>query len=285
MSKRKQPVVLAVVGDTHAGSTRGLCPREGVMLPDSGRYHPSPTQLWLAENWLDYWAKVAQLAKRHKARVVGLHLGDSVEGGLGTKQAHRTTQVITNDPEAQAYIRDHSLLPMRKACGTIYVCRGTEAHIGSGADDAAGKHLGAVRHPDTDMWAATEWEIWTNGVLHQARHHWSMGGLPWTEHGAAVRLAHQLLGEYAAHAYRKGVPPVYPQLVWRGHMHRFADSGPAQPIRVLGCGAWQVGTQWVEQKRQTSLTDVGGWIVVCSDGAYELHKVAYTPERSTAVVA
>ena len=275
----KKSVILAVVGDTHCGSTLGLCPAEGVMLPDGGRHLPSTGQLWAWENWVDFWGRVDGLARKHKARVVGIHMGDSVDG-----DHHRTTQLITADPEAQAYIRDHALLPMKQACKKIYMCIGTEAHVGPGQDSACGKWLGAERHPTTDAWAAHEWNLNLSGVKIQARHHWSMGKLPWTKHGSAVRLATQVFAEHAEYAARTGHPLTFPHILLRGHMHQWADSGTAQPVRALGVPSYQLSTSFVHRIRQTDLADIGGVIILCQDGKYDVTPVLYAPDPPVEVV-
>jgi len=243
------------------------------MLPDGGRFKPSAGQLWIWESWLDLWSRARRAARKARADLIGIHMGDSVDG-----DHHRTAQLITRDPEAQAYIMTHALLPMRKACSRIYICRGTEAHVGPGQDDACGRWIGAERHPDTETWAAHQWDLEVGGVRIQARHHWSMGGLPWTQHGAAVRLATQIFTEHAEYAARKDVPLVYPDLALRGHQHRFADSGNAQPVRVLGVPAWQLATNFIHRIRQNTLADVGGIIIHCADGKYEVEPILYTPD-------
>jgi hypothetical protein len=275
----RRNIVLAVVGDSHCGSTLGLCPGEGVRLPDTGRYLPSPGQAWTWEAWLDFWARVRKEAKAHKAQILGLHLGDSVEG-----DHHGTTQLITADPEAQAYILTHALKPMRETCSKIYMCRGTPTHTGEGGDDATGRWLGAERHPDTESFAAYQWDLVVNGVRIQARHHAPAGSLPWTRHGAASRLATQIFHEATEYCVRKGVPLSYPRLAVRGHQHRFADSGSAQPTRVIMAPAWQLATSFVHKIGQTPLADVGGIIVtIAPDGEYDVMPVLYTPDAPKAV--
>ena len=274
----KKSVILAVVGDTHCGSTLGLCPAEGVMLPEGGRHLPSVGQLWMWNNWLDFWARVDVLKRKHRARVVGIHMGDSVDG-----DHHGNTQIISTDPEVQAYVRDHALLPMKRACGKTYMCVGTSAHVGPGQDSACGKWMGSVRKGDSE-WAAQQWDIDLSGVVIQARHHWSMGGLPNTKHTSIVRLAFQLFYEAADLAARRGCVPVYPDLAFRGHQHRYSDSGNTQHIRAIGVPAWQMSTAFIHRVRQTDVADVGGIIVVCRDGEYEVSPVLYTPDPPEIVV-
>lgn len=287
-SGASKPIVLAVVGDTHIGSTIGLCPagleegdrNDGVKLPEGGRYLPSNAQRWSWEAWLDYWNAVDATARQAKGIVWGIHLGDSVEG-----DHHGTTQIISADPEVQSYLRCTALEPMRQRCKRIYVCKGTEAHVGPGGDSSTGRWFGAERHPDTDEWASHEWRLNILGYRINARHHANMGGLPWTKHGAAVRLAAQIFHEYADHAARVGGELQHPHLVLRGHQHRFSDSGTAQPTRAIFCPAWQLATSFVHRISQSTLADVGGLIVTISGDGIQITPRLYTPELSSEVVA
>ena len=45
--------LVVFLGDTHCGSTVGLCPEEGLELDDGGWYQPNKAQHWLWANWLD----------------------------------------------------------------------------------------------------------------------------------------------------------------------------------------------------------------------------------------
>jgi len=283
-----KPVVLAVVGDTHCGSVIGLCPAgkeegdsdDGVKLPDAGRYLPSPAQRWMWDCWMDFWDRVDTTTRQVKGVTWGLHLGDSREG-----DHHGSTQVISHDEEVQAYVVTKALEPMRQRCTQVYVCKGTEAHVGPGGDDATGRWFGAERHPDTDAWASYEWRLNIHGTRINARHHANMGSLPWTKHSAAVRLASQVFTEYADHAARTGSPLVHPQLVLRGHQHRHSDSGSAQPTRAIFVPAWQFATSFVHRISQTTVADIGGLVVVVTPDGYDVRPVLYTPALSTEVVA
>ena len=97
----RRPTVLAVTSDHHANSTVSMCPPEGVRLPDGGEYHPSKANRWLWQCWEDYWREVGALVKAHGADLVCVFNGDAVEG-----EHHRNTQVISHNPETQAYVSD-----------------------------------------------------------------------------------------------------------------------------------------------------------------------------------
>ena len=283
MPPKRKPVVFAICGDTHCGSTIGLCPagqvegdrNDGVALPEGGRYLPSDGQRWMWWAWLDFLDAAEATAKAHKAELWGIHAGDSREG-----DHHQTTQIISADEEVQAFIVSAALDPMRKRVKRWYQCKGTPAHVGPGGDDATARWAGAVREPSTGAWAAQEWMLTPNGYpcRIQVRHHGGMGKLPWTQHTSAVRLASQIFHEFADHAARMGGPLVYPHLSLRGHQHRYSDSGPSQPVRVVYLPAFQLATEFVNKISQSTLASIGGLILtVWPDGAYDLHPKLYTP--------
>jgi hypothetical protein len=91
-----------------------------------------------------------------------------------------------------------------------------------------------------------------------------------------------VFAELADYAARKGTAPVYPHIVLRGHMHRYA-SGEAHGIRAIGAPAWQLATSFVNRISQTTLSDIGGLLILCADGEYEVTKVLYTPDQGTTV--
>jgi len=277
------------VSDTHCGSTIGLFPagaeegdsQDGVQLPEGGRMLPSAAQRWMWWNWMDFWDYAEGVARDVKGDLWGLHGGDSREG-----DHHATTQLVSADDEVQSYVVTKALNPMRQRCKRLFVVKGTEAHVGPGGDDATARWMQAERHPDTDQWAAYEWRLNPKGFgcrIH-ARHHANMGSLPWTKHGAATRLAQQVFSEFADYAARTGKPLQHPHIVLRGHQHRYSDSGPAQQVRAIYLPAWQLATSFVNRLSQTTLSDIGGVVIIIEpDGTYEVRAKLYTPDVSSEV--
>ena len=120
-------VLLAAVGDTHIGSTVGLCPRR-VELDDGGTYEASKSQRWLRECWEDYWQQV-KARKRKKTRVVALLNGD-----LADRNRHSKYQlVMINRAVIQRMMLD-VLEPVLDIADAIIVVRGTEAHVGGSSE-------------------------------------------------------------------------------------------------------------------------------------------------------
>jgi hypothetical protein len=112
-----------------------------------------------------------------------------------------------------------------------------------------------------------------NGVLIDATHHTSMGGMPWTEQNAANRLAATVMMEYC----RRGEK--VPDLVFRSHVHRHADSFKAYPTRAVILPAWQLSTGYGHKVAPNRLPDIGGGItVIYPDGTYEHENILYKPD-------
>src|SRR5690349_18053925 len=84
-----RPVVIAVVSDTHNGSTVALCP-ERIALDDGGAYEASRAQRWLWASWLDFWGKAQALRTAHDAALYTVFNGDLTEGNH-----HGSTQILS----------------------------------------------------------------------------------------------------------------------------------------------------------------------------------------------
>jgi hypothetical protein len=63
ISKKNHDHLVVFLGDTHCGSTVGLCPEEGLELDDGGWYQPNKSQIWLWNNWLDAWKRVKKMRR------------------------------------------------------------------------------------------------------------------------------------------------------------------------------------------------------------------------------
>lgn len=266
MSKAR-PVLLAITSDQHSNSTIGLCPPQGTRLDDGGTYQPSVPQRWLWDNWLDFHARVAELRRALKARLVYVVNGDAFDG-----DHHETTQIITRDEDSQAYIATEVFGVVRDLKpDQMHVVRGTRVHVGS-KEEGLGKFLGAVRDPVTKNWSAYHVRLNLNGLRVDCQHHTSVGGLPWTMPGGVARLAFRTRVEYLD----RGLTP--PDLIIRSHKHVHCDSYDAHKTRAIVTPAWQLKTEFGHRVAPDSIADVGGLIVVIQpDGRYEVRKYLYTP--------
>lgn len=263
--------VLVVCSDLHANSTVAVCP-ERIQLDDGGEYIPSKAQRWLQTCWADAWQRVDQLRGRGRKRrpMVVVMNGDIFDG----TDHHNTFQTISRNPATMLSIGIDLLEPVRRQAGRFFVVRGTESHVGgSGAwEEAIARDLDAEADElvGTRSWWHLPLEL--DGVRFDIAHHTSMGGLPWTMHAAAPRLAARILAEYA----ETDRPP--PHLVVRSHVHRYGDSGTATKIRAVITPAWQLATGYVNRISPGALASIGMVAFTVDAGAYDLHKLVYRAE-------
>lgn len=270
----KRPVVIGIVSDLHCGSTLGLCPPEGVRLDDDGAYTPSKAQKWIWSNWCSYWKDVAKIRDEQKAKLICVYNGDAFEG-----DHHRTSQIISRNPEPQAYVASRVFsVPNDLTPDQQYLVRGTEAHVGpSGAsEEGFARSINAERNPETRTWSWWHLILRAHGVLLDFKHHPSIRGqLPWTAPQASQRLAFLVWTEHKL----RDLP--HPHLAIRSHTHVHRDSQDAFPTRAIITPAWQLKTGFGHQVAADSIADVGGIIVVIQpDGTYEVTKKLFLPDQT-----
>ena len=271
-----QPVVLAVVSDVHAGGTTAVCPPE-ITLDDGGKYTASKAQCWLWECWHDYWRQVEAKRRTLNAKLVVLFNGDAVEG-----QHHKTTQIMSGNPNAQAAAWNEIIRPvLALKPAHIVMTRGTSAHVGESAcgeeriaDGLRRDKRPIVSDPATGAASLWHWYADIHGVRIDATHHGRIGQREHTRASQIVLYAHDVHLSYT----KRGELP--PHLAFRGHNHKFADSFDACQPRVIGTGAWQLGTGHVHKVQPDSIADIGGAItVIHHDGSYVVDKIQYQAER------
>ena len=270
-SKRK---VVAVVNDVHAGGSTAVCPPV-VQLDDGGAYQASKVQLWLWQNWHDYWARVAKVRGDDELYVV-------FNGDLFDGDHHGTAQILSRHPEAQsAVLRACMDAPLALEPDKIFVVRGTEAHNGksnSGEEALARRWrddgLPVVGDPETGTASWWHLRMEVAGTRFDITHHGRTGMRAHTEGSAANLYAHDIL----LHHVKDGDPP--PHLAIRAHYHRFNDSGDACPVRVITNGCWQIGTAYVKKVAADSLSHIGGLIVELEEGVEpKVSKIRYKAQR------
>ncbi len=271
MSKPKRPVLLVATSDQHTGSTVGICPPEGVKLDDGGRYLPSLPQQWLWDKWEnDFWPYMADIRRKAKADLWLAFVGDMVDG-----DHHHTHQIISRNPDAQHYVASRVFkLPLKLKPDRVFVVRGTEAHTGSGgsAEEAIAQMLNAEKDAETHTWSRWRLRLEAHGVLMDFQHHGKVGPQPWTKQNVVNANAAKIFYEYAVRGWR------HPDIAVRAHMHQWADSGEAQPVRVIQLPSWQLKTGFVHKVAPESIADVGGvGILIQPDGSWEIKKKLYVP--------
>jgi hypothetical protein len=271
--EKDRPVVLAITSDQHCGSTVALCPPK-ILLDDGGEYHASKAQLWIWERWLAYWAQVEQVRRQMNATLVQVYNGDLTEG-----DHHKTTQILSGNPTAQAAVVNEVLrVPLALKPDRIVGIRGTEAHVGPSAAFEERIFTGlrkdgwpVVRDEDTGNSSHWHWTLDHQGVRLDIAHHGKFGSRPSTKMNTVIALAFDIFSRAAI----DGRP--YPHLAVRSHMHQFGDTGSAYPTRLIQMPAWQLATAFIHRINPGAIADVGGIIVTIADGKLDIIPVIYKP--------
>lgn len=226
--------------------------------------------------WREYWAKVDDRRTALKADLWIVFNGDCVEG-----EHHRTTQILSGNPNAQAAVWTECIkIPLALKPTRMAIIRGTSAHVGVSAsaeeriaDGLRRDKRPIVSDPDTGAASWWHWRPEIQGLRLDFTHHGRVGQREHTRSSQVVLYAHDI---HLAHTKNDERPP---DLCLRSHNHKVADSFDACKPRVVGTGAWQLGTEWVHQKQPDSLADIQGVIVPIQDGAYEVEKVHFRHTR------
>ena len=255
-----------------------MCPPQ-IKLDDGGSYTASKAQQWLWECWGDYWAQVAARVAALNADLITLFNGDAIEG-----QHHKTTQIMSGNPNAQAAAWNEIIrVPLALKPKHIVMTRGTSAHVGESAsgeeriaDGLRRDKRPIVSDPETGAASLWHWYADLQGVRIDATHHGRIGQREHTRASGMALYAHDVHLSYT----KRGELP--PHLAFRGHNHKFADSFDACEPRVVGTGAWQLGTGHVHKIAPDSIADIGGALAVIRDGAYTIEKIQYQAQRGTA---
>ena len=171
--------IVVCFGDTHCGSTVGLCPPEGIPLDDGGLYMPNRGQEWLWNNWEEAWAKIKSLKRKH--RQAKLHL--VLNGDLTDGDHHRTTQIATGHEGVHVHCAMEVLrVPLALKPDSIHILRGTPAHVGraGGMEEGLAKALKGqgwkvIEDPDTGNASSYHRLIKFGGLTFDVKHHGRMG--------------------------------------------------------------------------------------------------------------
>lgn len=259
---------VAIVGDIHSNCTVAIAPPV-FNLDDGGTYRASKAQRWIWKQWLAYWREVAMTRERAGGRLVVV-----LNGELGDVNSHDTTQLISRNPQDILRLAVETLKPALDLLGDedrVYVTRGTEAHTGPSGhmDETLAHDIGATPpRGQGDIFSHWRLQVKVDGVRFDIAHHPPGGGgrVPWTRPNFANRLAAMAAFEYSERDEKR------PHLVVRGHVHRPGDSYDAYSVRVLILPSWQLITSYGHRIGGDPLP-VGGAIVVCDRGRYEVRKI------------
>lgn len=273
--KASRSVVIAVTSDLHCGSTVALCPPV-IHLDDGGEYRASKAQLWLWENWRDFWGRVDAQRKTLGASLYQVYNGDMTEG-----DHHKTTQILSGNPTAQATVVNEVMrVPLALKPEGIIVVRGTEAHVGASAcyEERIASGLrkdGYKVLVDDATGNASHWhfEMDVQGVRFDFAHHGRVGARPWTKPNAVHALAMEIFYNAAANERP------FPHLAVRSHMHQYVDTHDSHPTRLIQMPAWQLATAFIHRIAPNALADVGGLIITVTEGEMTVEPVRYRPAQ------
>jgi len=249
---------IVIVGDAHSNSTIGLCPR-GVKLEEGGIYTPTDTQKWLWDNWLAFCEHTAQYKN-----ISTFINGDWPDGD----PKHRTHQVISRHPSTILNIAIDNLQPIVDISERVFFTRGTRSHTGISGwlETELSRDCDIAVEDGGDLWNKFYGEF--SGVVFDIKHFGRLGMLPWTLVNSLHSLAVQIEIIYSRQRMR------VPDIVVRNHRHITADTYDNHPVRVIANGAWQGITEYANDITDKP-PDIGGVLVHCDGGKYEVEKKFY----------
>ena len=286
--------VIAICGDTHCGSTVGLCPPEGMELDDGGLYETSEAQHWLWAQWVDGWKQAKRIIRKSPFELV-LN-GDLIDG-----DHHRTSQIASVLTGIHLRCAVDSLRePLALKPSAVHVMRGTPSHVGRSAEVEEGiarvlraEGWPVKMDPNTGKASSYRRRLDVDGVRLDIAHHGRMGQRAHTK-GSYSKLyafdvfAEQMLEMYTAmKAEPDSIADVFhsmrpPDIAIRSHNHKFMDSGPDHRgvTRLISMPAFQFATEFVYRIAAESLADIGIVVIVIEDGRYEVHPILFPAARS-----
>lgn len=228
---------LVVVSDIHVGCRVGLLPPHGILLDGGGTYQPSDLQKKLWEYWRIFWDEFVPEATRGEPYVVVFN-GDALDG-----VHHRSVSQWSHNLEDQRRAAEIILDPVADRAERYYHIRGTEAHVGSSAQDeeTLARSLGAIPN-DEGQFARFDLWIEVAGCLGHILHHVGTTGSQAYESTAV----HKEIVEEFTEAGRWDQQP--PDFVVRSHRHRYmftAMSTARGPAYSIVTPAWQGKTPFV----------------------------------------
>jgi hypothetical protein len=258
--------LLALMSDSHSNSTLGLCSPEAA-LPEGQTVALSKAQQWLWQCFEDFQRAIVR-EYRAGDRLYGVHVGD------GPDMNFRTAQLHTTDPGGAVSLFVETIRPFRELCEDgWWLVRGTEAHGGTSGnlEELAARLLEATHYP-ADNKLASCWllRLELAGVKLDLTHHGPLGRLPWTKANGLMRVASEIIDAHVE------AGEVVPDLAVQGHNHIWADTGTnRRRLRAISLPCWQLPTSYGFRVSPRRSTDIGGALVICEDGRFEVQPFLY----------
>jgi hypothetical protein len=246
--------IIAAISDLHVGSSVGLCPKEGIKLDDGGVYQPSRYQKELLKVWYSFHQYVASLECNRRVLVVN---GDIVDGAH-----HGAVALVTNNIAVQERAAIQLLSEILPHYQSVYVTRGTEAHVEAGAqcDERIAHAIGAER--SNGNYSAWQWWLDVDGVLFNIAHHISSTSSAAYESSAVMR--EMTAAFFEAGQWGQKIPDV----LVRSHRHRYIEvaiPSSGGVVRAVVTPGWQLRTPFVERIDRMRLPNIGGIVFVVED--------------------
>lgn len=269
--------VIAITSDQHCGSTVALCPPK-IQLDDGGEYSASKAQLWLWQNWTDFWKRVEMVRDREKAKLYQVYNGDITDGNH-----HGTTQILSGNSSVQGMVVNACMkAPLDLKPDKMWFIRGTEAHVGKSAEgeEKIADGLRRNKNPvvaDEDTGTASHWhaKMEIQGVRFDFAHHGRIGQRPWTKPNVTANLAAEIFYEHCARE------EPHPHIAVRSHFHTHIDTTSMHPVRVIQTPAWQLHTAFAHKVVTEKIADIGGVIIVVRDGKVSVEPILYRAKGPT----
>ena len=260
---------IIITSDQHINSTLALCPPR-VQLDDGGSYIASPTQRWLWQMWNEYieWARDASAGYKP----IAVFNGDL--GELDTKK--RSNQLVSMNKATVLNMITEALEPLTSWVDANYFIRGTPAHVGKSSwlEEVAADYTNTVWQ---SKGIKSHYQVRLNAdkVRVDIAHHSNMGSLRRTAKNAANTLAHDTMEDYIFDLHAQ-----IPNLVIRSHNHRWADSGDNFDTRAVLIPCWAAANEYLFRLgKYNGRGDVGGVVVLCDNGEFEVRKFKREPKR------
>jgi hypothetical protein len=168
----------------------------------------------------------------------------------------------------------------------IIVIRGTEAHVGNNGalDEKIAKQIDKVKkgviHRNAELRKSKEYShhylrTFIGGRSFDLAHHVNMGTTPRTERDAANHLAADLVMEYANRWHEP-----LPDFAFRGHVHRYAESGDNFSIRAYIGPCWQVANPFVHRiGKSAGKPEIG--LLFCDIAKKHVEQIKYEFRRES----
>lgn len=260
-------IIVALVADTHIGSTVGLATGP-VRLDDGGLYQPTPAQGWLRDRWGQFWQEVDDERRARDARVVSCLVGDVVD-----VNTHTAFQLISENPADVLAAAEQALAEPLLVSDALHILRGTEAHSGGSShmEELLARRVGLAG-------SRYHLRMELEGVRFDVCHHpQTSSGIAAYQQSAMSRQAWRTWVDY----HRLGEPP--PHVVARAHAHYYAPPGGFEETLAFSLPPWQLSTSYGFRRGAGAwIEPVGGLLVYCDAGRMTWRDVRYRPERGEA---